>query len=226
MAAPVSSRVSFLALGSTTIFDPAAPDPAWAVVRRSNPLRETTTLRSPRVVAWSGWLDEQADPRHGRFPLDFRVWTVPAWDALSRACDALLPRLAETPATLLLRPHARQVLSDAQACITFLRPRPDQPIRLLLDPASMLTDAMLPTAEDHLARIFEALGPHPNVAAVLLANLRRAQDGDLVPAPLHSGLLDPRLLIDPWRAHCPANLPCILPEPDFATQISFLSSAP
>lgn len=216
--------MSFLALGPAAIYDPAVPDPPWATGTTANPLRQPLTVRVPRLLAWSGWLSDEADVQRARFPLDFRVWTAAGWSALGAACDALVSILAERNATLLLRPHARQVLSDPQACVTFLRAREGQPIRLLLDAASMLTPAMLPTAEDHLHRIFSAVAPHPGVAAILLSNVRAAQDStdELHPAPLHRGLLSPSLILNAYRSYAVPETPLLLLESEFEAQSRLL----
>jgi hypothetical protein len=123
-----------------------------------------------------------------------------------------LPQLQERGIQLWLRPHARHVLADPQSCMSFLSRRTMQPIRLLLEPAAFLTHEMLAHAEDHLARAFEALGSHPGVAAVLLANVGHApsDDAPLVPAPLHRGSLDPDLVVRHWRRCVPAEMPVAL----------------
>jgi hypothetical protein len=63
-------------------------------------------------------------------------------------------------------PLATDVISDGPSLLTFLRSRPQR--RFLFDPHGLLTEAMLPKAEDHLARLEEALGTHPACWARLL----------------------------------------------------------
>ncbi len=179
-----------------------------------------------RLLCWSGWFGEGADPQRGIFPRDFRTWTPVGRAALHAACDAALATLTPRGVEFMLRPHARHILSDVQGCLAFLRSYPS--VRLLLDPASLLTGAMLPSAEDHLRRMFENLAPHPSTAAVVLANVERltADDSDaLGPVPLHRGLIDPALLLRLWKEHCPIDLPCIVLAQEYEAQAGMLSRA-
>lgn len=218
-----------LKLTAESLIPADGPSAHFAVLSHANiALAPDSVLQmpaaAPRLVCWSGWLAADADPARGAFPRDFRVWTRAGWDALNAACDAILPRLGERGTELCLRPHARHVLSDPQACLSFLRHRPG--VRLLLDSASFMTGSMLSSAEDHLARVFESLGSHDATLAVLLANVDRHDPSDpdaLVPAPLHRGLIDPRLILDAWRAHCPPQLPVALLGSDFDAQAALLA---
>jgi hypothetical protein len=216
-----------LAINASAIFAPGSVGAPWATVTQANLLSDPVLPRAERVVAWSGWLDPSARPERGHFARDFRIWMIEGWTGLERACDAVLPLIEQRRSQLLLRPHSRLVLNDPQSCVSFFRARANQPIRLLLDAASMLTPAMLPTVEDHLARIFQALGPHPAAAAVLLANVHpaSAEDDDLLtPAPLHRGLVDPGLIVGAWRASCPPELPIVLLESEFDAQAEMLAA--
>ncbi len=98
----------------------------------------------------------------------FATWGPAGRAAFESWCDRLLPALRERRLTALLRTSARDVLSDAPTCADFLRRREGQPFELLLDPCAMLTESMLPAADDHLLRIFESLGMHPRVGALVL----------------------------------------------------------
>jgi hypothetical protein len=170
-------------------------------------------------------MGQGADPYRGLFPRDFRTWSREGWEAMSGSLDAMLPAIITARAELWLRPHARHILADPQGCISFLRAREHQPVRLLLDPAAFLTGSMLASAEDHLARAFDALGSHPSVRAVVLANVQRTDPDDqdaLGPAPLHRGLLDAALILRPWRAACPPHLPVALLDEDFEAQAAML----
>jgi hypothetical protein len=216
-----------LALNPSAIFAPGSVGAPWAAVTQTNLLGDPVFPRAERVVAWSGWLDPAARPERGQFARDFRIWMSEGWTGLEHACDAVLPALGQQRSQLLLRPHSRLVLSDPQSCVSFFRARANQPIRLLLDAAAMLTPAMLPTVEDHLARIFQALGPHPAAAAVLLASVRpgSTEDDDLLaPVPLHRGLVDPGLILGAWRAACPPELPVVLLEAEFEAQAELLGA--
>lgn len=180
-----------------------------------------------RMLAWSGWVDD--DPAGGMFARTAATWGPSAWAGLTAACDRLVPELAAGGAELCIRPHARHVLSDTQRCLTFLRSREGQPIRLLLDAPGLLTGGMLPMVEDHLERAFATLGGHPGVWAVLLSNVQRAapdsDDDLLMPAPLGAGLIDPDLIVSAWRRHCPPELPCVILDTAVRSQLELLSSS-
>jgi hypothetical protein len=113
---------------------------------------------------------------------------------------------------LLLWPHAEDAVSDIPGIVTFFRSGPGskprsgagtasaepgtQPARtwgLLLDPAAMLTPAMLANAEDHIWRMGAVLREldvlRGRVAGVVLRD--RRQDGSLGPLAGVSGLVPP-----------------------------------
>lgn len=211
-----------LMLTRDAILDPATGE-RWAARIFHNLLRGEVAPAPGRTVAWSGWMADDADPAQDLFPRDYRTWTPEAWSALAAACDRLGPALTEQGGHLLLRPHARQILSDPQACLSFLKDREGQPFRILVDPAAMLTPDMLPAAEDHLARIFGALATHPAAAAVLLSNVAEGPDDSLRPAPLHQGLIPTDLILAAWRRAGPA--PVVLLEEQWEGQRALLSPA-
>ncbi|HZW08432.1 MAG TPA: hypothetical protein VFF69_00875 [Phycisphaerales bacterium] len=129
-----------------------------------NPLRDEPTsaagLGGDIVVSWSGW--DPADE------VGLATWGPRGWSALRHWCDRQAPLLAGGGRELWLRTHAGHVLSDAQRCLTFLGGAGGQPVRLLLDPVSMLAPSMLADAREHLERIMGALAGHEGVRAILL----------------------------------------------------------
>lgn len=163
----------------------------FAEWRAANPIDAppvpTPHPAAPRLATWSGWLsDDDARPSH-------RTWTPEGWNAMDRWLDETLPRLDEAGHTLLLRPDASHILSDARSCLTILQQRQSPGLRLLLDPVAMLTPDMLTDADDHLRRLLDTLLHHPATAAVVLTDA--APDSDrLAPRPLGCGVLDPDLL--------------------------------
>lgn len=164
-----------------------------------------------RLVAWSGWLADPLATHH--WPRDPRSWTTDSRATLDAALDRLLAIAPFTTGTsLLLRPHARHLLSDIPRCLNLLRSRANQPLGLVLDPAAMLEPSMLNHAEDHCRRILEALADHPAVAGVVVTNIRRsavAGDEALIPSPLCAGELPPTLLLSLARELAP-SLPLIV----------------
>ncbi len=189
-----------------------------AIVSAANPLRHTPANifgASSRIVCWSGWFGDDST----KFDRDFRTWTREGWDALDAWCDQVLPFAAAAGARLCFRPHPRHVIADAQACMSFLKRREGQPVEILLDPAGLLTAAMLPRAEDHLKRIVDALASHPAVPAVVVSNVVATQgDPDqLEPAPIGGGVLSSEL-IKLVVAAIPAGKPRVLIGPDPGAQ--------
>jgi hypothetical protein len=137
---------------------------AWAGVWGGNllrgPARASELVEAPRWVVWSG------TPAVGLFDEHPLAWAAPAWDALGRALEELAT-LAGAARRVLVRPHARHVVSDIPSCLRLVERLAVPVVGVILDPASMLTPGMLPARQDHVLRILEALGAHPRVDAVI-----------------------------------------------------------
>jgi hypothetical protein len=174
-----------------------------------------------RIILWSGWMGgADARPADGFFPPDFRTWSTPGRKRFDDFCDAVGPELEARGLTLLFRPHARHVLSDPQACISFLAARRGQPFALVLDPAAFITHTMLPRAEDHLARAFGALAAHPSTFALALTNLEAVpgepdpfSGPELRARTLEKGPLSTTLLAALAAGHWPPGRPLLLLDP-------------
>jgi hypothetical protein len=144
------------------------------------------------------------------------------WMPQARArFDSSVGRLATSRGTFWLWPSASGVLSDVPSTQTFFRARADQAFGLFLDPAALLTPAMIPKAEDHLARIFAALSG--TAAAILLANIEPVGGVEGVQlSPLTRGVLSPKTIANLWREHAPESTPVVLLDEDFDQQLAFL----
>ncbi len=70
--------------------------------------------------------------------------------------DAAEPVLRDSGRRLLLRTHARHVVSDFVAAKALLAEREGSPIGIALDPAACFEASMLADAEDHLVRTFSS----------------------------------------------------------------------
>lgn len=135
-----------------------------------------TAIRGRAVVVWTGSLARRgaedgddgydgADSQRWLFTADPRTWGPAGRAALAAALDRLRPIAAEAGVELWLRPHCRHVLADQQACLHFARwlhttgvpATGPGGVRVLLDPASAMTRAMMPLAEDHLMRFAAGL---------------------------------------------------------------------
>lgn len=93
----------------------------------------------------------------------FRAWGPGARAALDEAIEQLSAPALSAGITLTLWPHAADVLSDIPSCLSLLRKF--ESVELIVQPRDLLTETMLPRAEEHLARIFEAFETHPRLFA-------------------------------------------------------------
>lgn len=150
------------------------------------------------VLLHAGWVGTDHAAR------DIRNWGSAAWTALETLVDHLEASLDRdwSAKRVLLRPHARGVLSDTQRCMKLFFERGRQRVGLALEPCALLEAGMLPKVEDHLTRSFQSLGPL--AGAVVLGNLRAAEhalheDAPLLPNPVEEGLVSPSLLGAPAR---------------------------
>ena len=144
------------------------------------------------AIAWSGSL--AAGP--GRFVPEPRNWMGPGRAALESACDRLVDGLARSRRTLLLRPHARQVLSDLTGAVDFLRRHRGERFGLAFAPADLFVASMLNDAAEHLGRGFAVLLPllRPDRDVLILEDLEPPDREEDLPrkVPLGTGIL-------PWQ---------------------------
>lgn len=166
--------------------NPLALDPAAAALPEA-----------PLVLGWSGGLGEEL------FERAFATWMPSGRNALDLYLDAAEPVLRDRGSRLLLRTHARHVISDAQAAVALLDARPEAPLGVALDPAACLEASMLGDAEDHMVRFFDLAGGRAEV--IVLASVHQPASPEapepLAPAPLGDGLIDPTLLGRLAREH-------------------------
>jgi len=179
------------------------------------------------LACLSGWLppDREVDP-DGAIPSSFVTWSKAGWDALAEVFGWLAPQASKAGKRIGIMPHARTVVSDPQACMTFLRAIEDPSVGLVIDPVAMLTPEMLPDAEDHLLRTYEALADHDRVWMFLMTNTRRSPDGrSLRPAPLHDGELDRDMLIETALRSLPRAMPVAMLEETLPRQLAAVRAA-
>jgi hypothetical protein len=185
-----------------------------------NPLMGEDALRDPkmlglRVVRWSGWLGE------GTFVRDPATWSPGGWKEFERACVRMGKDAGD--ARVIIRPHARHVLSDPQRSLTFLRAH-ERRLGLLLDPFAMLESTMLARVDEHLERAMDALIEHPGVEGVVACNVieRETQDGvSLVPTPIERGLVASDLILKMVR-RVPPHMPIVLLDEAFESDAALL----
>lgn len=138
----------------------------------------TAPKAGSRIVLWSGSLGDDDGPAP-------RNWTAAAWEALDAATARWVD--AGLANALLIRPHARHIVSDTPSAVRFARRWGQTGPRLLWDPASMLDGQMVAPdhAAVHLERLIDAL-EHPDLAraieAVALLEGRGPWDSELIAA--------------------------------------------
>lgn len=185
------------------------------------------------MVAWSGWLDEDAQPESGVFHHDPRTWTGLGWDRLLDRLGEILPAFEAANSRLLLRPHVRHVLSDAPTVRKLLGLVDSPALGIFFEPTAMLTAGMVDDAPDHLTRLFEALVGYDRVDAIFLTGAERpargetdpAHDDLLVPAPLTRGAIDYHDLLGVLRARGHFPWPIVLYDEDVDAQFDMLRQA-
>lgn len=156
----------------------------FGAVSDVNLLGEGKMVPEGRVVIWSGW-DPEARIGEDVWSASFETWGPSGRAGFEEAVGRL-------SGPVVFRPHARHVLSDPKSSVSFLKDH--EAFEVLLDPGGMLTPDMLAGADDHLARAFEAMAPHPRVTGLVLSNVERVGD-ELRACPLTRGLLDVELLL-------------------------------
>lgn len=198
-------------------------DPFAAVID-GNPLGPGWALPPApcrRVVVWSGWLGADDEDRAP----GVRTWGRAGREAFEELCDRLAETTRPRGVTVLVRSHARHVLSDTPSCADFLRRRAGDGLGLLLDTASMLTPSMLAHGAEHVARIVGDLASMTGVGAVLLANAERTAPGsdDLRLVPLTRGEIDAPLLAAA-AGGVPRGVPVVLVDEELHAQAALLRS--
>ncbi|GAB4382767.1 MAG: hypothetical protein Kow0022_01010 [Phycisphaerales bacterium] len=135
-------------------------------------------------VCWSGWVGE-ADIDSGwfeRVPGGWMPSSQQTWKAVMQKVDEA--------DGVVLRPHARHLLSDGPGCRAWLQGGPGR--HLLLDPVAMLEPEMLPDADEHIERLLAMLGG--NCWGVVFCDVRLIDEADrglwCVPAAAGEGMLD------------------------------------
>jgi hypothetical protein len=138
----------------------ASPGACWATILPGSLLggvQPPASAASP-VVAFTGSYAELEGG--GLFDAHPRTWARPGWERLAEACR-LVTRTSE--ATVLIRPHARHVVSDVPGIRHFASTiAAEHPGRfgLLLDPVAMLESGHLARhdADDAIARVLDEVG--------------------------------------------------------------------
>jgi len=175
------------------------------------------------IIAWSGRADG-ADP--DPFAADPRSWLPGAMPAFLARLDALETVLRRTRVRVLIRPHARHIVSDVPRAVAVLhhQSRSSEPhFGLALEPAALLEPSMVPTAIDHTRRALESLAHR--AAVVILTNICDpiSPDGWFTPSRLENGLIPGAQLVNLAARHVPADCPIAVVQGDMAA-VSALAS--
>ncbi len=166
------------------------------------------------LIAWSGRVDD-SDP--DPFAPDPHSWLPSAMPAFLARIESLEPSLRDRRVRLLIRPHARHIISDVPRSVALLnhQSRSTEPhIGIALEPAAMLEPSMLPTALDHIRRALESLANR--AAVVILTNVREpaVPDGWFTPCPAADGLIPPVELVSAGARLIPADCPIAILSSD------------
>lgn len=152
-------------------------------------------------VRWSGSVAELDGG--GVFEADPRTWGPKGWEALEGAVGG------RDGGRVVLRPHARHVVSDVPGCRKVLGAEWGRGVSLLVDPMSMMTPAMLKSreAEDHLLRVLEMVGELDpgRVAGVVVAGGVVDEACGVRVVPLGAGVLEGARVVEMAKRVLPAE---------------------
>jgi len=193
-------------IAHTSIFDAAFE----AEVERSS---------GATIIAWSGRADDtDPDP----FAADPRSW-MPGGSAMPEflaRLDALVPILRRTRVRVLIRPHARHIVSDVPRAVAMLHHHSKSTtphFGLALEPSALLEPSMVPAAIDHARRALESLGHRASI--VILTNIAgpASPDAWFTLSRLESGLIPGAELVNLAEHLVPHDCPiAVLPGDDAA----------
>jgi len=192
------------------------PDRVFASIVEGNPLSAgwlaPMDLPGNHVMTWSGTLADELFASHPA------TWSGQGRDALDRFCDGARAALIASGRRLLLRPHARHVLSDTPSTMAFLDDHAADPVGIVLAPADLLEPSMLGELSDHLERFFTLLGHRAD--AVLLEDITLGENG-LATCPLGEGEIDQGNLLA-MVGELDASIPVIITAKSVAAQLQWL----
>lgn len=222
---PTPTRRAILALPN---WSPDAPAPvldaAGDVVAMLAPLVVTDpafpafleSCESVTLIAWSGPTeDHEGDP----FAPDPRAWLPASMPAFLERLRALEPVLAARRIRLLIRPHARHIVSDGPRCAALFRQewRAAAPhVGLALDPAAMLEPSMLPVGADHIRRSLELAGPFASVVILTNAGAPTDAEAPVSQVSIREGVVPADELVHLARTHVPEGCPIAVLADDAA----------
>lgn len=198
-----------------------ASEPIAEAVAATGDDAAATDARPRAVVMSTGWFggpplwapESFAAPI---YPQDHRTWSGPGWRGFEARWRELAPRAAAAAVDVWWWPHHRHAVSDGQSIMTLARRWADEGPRefgVCLEPTALLTPAMLGDAEDHLARVLDALSDQPALRVVVFSSAARVTiDGDehLVPCPPGLGVVEPELVMRLIEAHVPRTVPVVI----------------
>lgn len=190
---------------SSTVRDGSLPPTVF--LARMNPLREEIDLSGVPdgawVVCWSGSLADNM------FVRDWGTWGDAGMSALKSFCARVAPEFGARGLRLVLRPHARHVLSDAFRCRRIVDENAHGFVGVALDAASMMEHSMLDDVEGHYERAFELLGPVADL--VIVTGLARGDEEDgppgRPPAPVEGAFAE--MVGALIGAHVPGRTPVV-----------------
>ena len=166
--------------------------------------------------------DADADP--DLFAADPRSWMAGegAMPALVARLETLEPALRSRRVRLLIRPHARHIVSDAPRCGLVLKhaARSTEPhIGIALDPIAMVEPSMLASAVDHIRRTLESLAHRAGVVILTSVREPRGPGAWFTPSPVREGLIPPDALLALATREIPPDCPVAMLADDAGTLV-------
>lgn len=147
-----------------------------------DPARLLSAAGDGPVVVWSGTCDDEP------FGVDPRAWLPAHREVVLRSLVALAEAAGRAGQEVWVRPHARHAFGDLAVLGKLAIQRPAANVRILLDPASMLTASMLGAVDEHLERMCSVCGngpiggPEGVLAGIVVADVAVAEG-----APISAG---------------------------------------
>lgn len=158
----------------------------------------------------------------GRLDMPHRTWGLAGAEALNLRAERLRTIMREQGATVLLRPHHADILSDIQRCLAFARAERGG-LNLAMDPVALLAPSMIAGAADHLSRFADAIVTGPAPGAIVLTNLA-ADTGSTDPSPIHRGGISHPIMRSLAVRMASLNVPLLLLDAETEIQLDLLRS--
>lgn len=166
-----------------------------AVLLDINPLANAgaslpSGISAPVAVVRSGWIEPDSDDETDFADAARRTWSGEGRERFDLAWSGVQEQAEMRGVRLWLCPHAGDVIGDVPALRALASGAAPSGSGVLLEPAGLLTESMIPDAADHFGRLLEPLEASGLVRIVLVTNT----DGE-TRTPIRDGRIDPDVLL-------------------------------